>query len=53
MATLTQFPAIQRVVLEVDGRPVATLGGDGLVVPPVLDLATVDRLLAPPVTVTP
>lgn len=46
--TLTQFPDIQRVVLEVDGQPIATLGGDGLMVPPVLDRSTIARLLPLP-----
>jgi germination protein M len=51
--TLTQFPTVQRVALEVAGRPLTTLGGDGLVVPPVLDRETSDGLLAPSVGGTP
>ena len=47
--TLTQFPAVQRVALEVAGQPLTTLAGDGLVVPPLLDRATSDALLAPSV----
>jgi germination protein M len=43
--TLTQFPDIQRVVLEVNGQPLRTLGGEGVAVPEPLDRAAVQRLL--------
>lgn len=43
--TLTQFPDVQRVVLEVNGKPVRTLGGEGVTVPEPLDRAAVQKLL--------
>lgn len=44
--TLTQFPDVQRVVLEVNGRPLRSLGGEGAAVPEPLDHAAVQRMLA-------
>lgn len=46
VTTLTQFPDVQRVVLEVNGQPLRTLGGEGVAVPEPLDRATVQRMLA-------
>jgi spore germination protein GerM len=43
--TLTQFPDVQRVVLEVNGQPVRTLGGEGVAVPEPMDRAAVQKLL--------
>lgn len=43
--TLTQFPDVQRVVLEVNGQPLRSLGGEGVSVPEPLDRATVQRML--------
>ena len=43
--TLTQFPDVQHVVLEVNGQPVRSLGGEGDAVPEPLDRATVQRML--------
>jgi hypothetical protein len=34
VATLTQFPTIQRVAFRLDGEPVQTIGGEGVVVDP-------------------
>ena len=44
--TLTQFPVVQRVVLEVDGKPLRSLGGEGAAVPEPLNHAAVQRMLA-------
>ena len=44
--TLTQFPDVQHVVLEVNGQPVRSLGGEGAAVPEPLDRATVQHMLA-------
>jgi germination protein M len=44
--TLTQFPDVQRVVLEVNGQPLRSLGGEGAAVPEPLDHAAVQRMLA-------
>jgi hypothetical protein len=34
VATLTQFPTIERVAFRIDGKPVTTIGGEGVVVDP-------------------
>ena len=34
VATLTQFPTIERVAFRIDGKPVETIGGEGVVVDP-------------------
>ena len=34
VATLTQFPTIERVAFRIDGEPVETIGGEGVVVDP-------------------
>lgn len=44
--TATQFQGVERVSLQVEGRPVRTLGGEGVAVPEPLDRAAVQRLLA-------
>lgn len=44
--TATQFQGVERVSLQVEGRPVRTLGGEGVAVPEPLDKAAVQRLLA-------
>jgi spore germination protein GerM len=44
--TLTQFPDVQKVVLEVNGQPLRSLGGEGVSVPEPLDRATVQQMLA-------
>jgi germination protein M len=44
--TLTQFPDVQKVVLEVNGQPLRSLGGEGVAVPEPLDRASVQRMLA-------
>ena len=44
--TATQFPAVQRVTLQVEGRPLTALGGEGMAVPEPLDRPSVQRLLA-------
>lgn len=44
--TLTQFSDVQRVVLEVNGKTVRSLGGEGMPVPEPMDRATVQKLLA-------
>jgi spore germination protein GerM len=44
--TLTQFPDVQRVVLEVNGQPLRSLGGEGAAVPEPLDHALVQRMLS-------
>lgn len=44
--TLTQFPDVQHVVIEVNGRPLRSLGGEGAAVPEPLDKATVQKMLA-------
>jgi hypothetical protein len=32
--TLTQFPSVERVAFQLDGQPVETIGGEGLIVDP-------------------
>lgn len=44
--TLTQFPDVKRVVLEVNGQPLRSLGGEGAAVPEPLDHAAVQRMLS-------
>lgn len=44
--TLTQFPDVQKVVLEVNGQPLRSLGGEGEAVPEPLDRASVQQMLA-------
>jgi spore germination protein GerM len=44
--TATQFPTVRQVTLQVDGRPLTALGGEGVTVPEPLDRAAVQRMLA-------
>lgn len=44
--TLTQFPDVQRVMLETNGQPLRSLGGEGAAVPEPLDRAAVQRMLS-------
>lgn len=44
--TATQFPTVQQVTLQIDGRPVTALGGEGIAVPEPLDRPAVQRMLA-------
>jgi spore germination protein GerM len=44
--TATQFPTVRQVTLQVEGRLVTALGGEGLAVPEPLDRPAVHRLLA-------
>lgn len=37
--TLTQFPTVDRVTFELDGKPVESIGGEGIVVAPSVDRA--------------
>ena len=44
--TLTQFPNVQRVMLEANGQPLHSLGGEGAAVPEPLDSAAVQHMLS-------
>lgn len=43
VATLTRFPTIRRVAFRLDGQPVDTIGGGGIVVDPPLDRRAIER----------
>jgi spore germination protein GerM len=45
VATATQFPNVRQVTLQIAGRPVRSLGGEGMAIPEPLDQATVERML--------
>jgi spore germination protein GerM len=42
VATLTRFPSVERVAFRVDGEPVETIGGEGVVVDPPLGRAAIE-----------
>jgi sporulation and spore germination protein/immunoglobulin-like protein involved in spore germination len=42
VATLTRFPTVQRVAFRIDGEPVETLGGEGVVVQPPIGRAAIE-----------
>lgn len=43
VATLTQFPTIERVAFRLDGEPVETIGGEGVVVDPPLGRTAIEE----------
>ncbi|MCL4543740.1 MAG: GerMN domain-containing protein [Chloroflexi bacterium] len=43
--TATQFPSVHRVRLLIEGKPVTSLGGEGVPVPRYLDRTNVERML--------
>ena len=45
--TLTQFPTVDRVALELDGEPVEVFSGEGVIVDPPMTRETFEDLLAP------
>ena len=42
VATLTRFPTVERVAFRIDGEPVETIGGEGVVVDPPLGRAAIE-----------
>jgi germination protein M len=45
--TLTQFPTVDRVALELDGEPVEVFSGEGVIVDPPMTRETFEELLPP------
>jgi len=43
VATLTQFPTIERVAFRLDGEPVETIGGEGVVVDPPIGRTAIEE----------
>lgn len=42
VATLTRFPTVERVAFRIDGKPVETIGGEGVVVDPPIGRAAIE-----------
>jgi hypothetical protein len=53
VCTLTQFPSVKRVAFKLDGKPVSSIGGEGIIVSPPVDRADFEGQLPPILVETP